>query len=85
MVHTGIAYDRDEVDILHLSPGGSSTLGSKLVQWAAALGQPLLLEVEPPVDEMTRNRILFYEGLGLTLREDIDYVQPPYSPSSLES
>ncbi|WP_288353425.1 GNAT family N-acetyltransferase [uncultured Bacteroides sp.] len=37
----------------------------------------LLLEVEKPVDEMSRRRIGFYQRCGFRLCEK-DYVQPPY-------
>ena len=53
--------------------------GSGLVRHAAASGRYLLLEVEPPVDDTTRKRIAFYERLGLVLRPEVDYVQPPYA------
>lgn len=54
--------------------------GASLVRHVASLGRPLLLEVEPPVDAVTINRVSFYQRLGLTLREDVEYVQPPYGP-----
>lgn len=43
------------------------------------VGENVLLEVEKPEDEMSRRRIRFYERCGFRLREDINYVQPPYS------
>lgn len=43
--------------------------------------RPMVIEVEPPVDEMASRRIGFYERHGLTLRTDIDYLQPPYDSS----
>lgn len=39
----------------------------------------IILEVEPPVDEMTRRRIAFYERNGLKLHTNLPYQQPPYS------
>lgn len=39
--------------------------------------KPVILEVEAPVDEMSRRRIGFYERLGFTL-DHHPYVQPPY-------
>ena len=44
-------------------------IGSKLVQEVLleARDRPLILEVEPPVDELTKRRVGFYERLGLTL------------------
>lgn len=41
--------------------------------------RPCVLEVEPPVDSLTRRRIRFYESLGLTPRPKINYTQPPYA------
>lgn len=45
-------------------------------------GKPLVLEAEPPTDEMTRRRIRFYERIGLTLY-DYPYTQPAYTEESL--
>ena len=42
-------------------------------------GENVLIEVEKPTDDDTRRRISFYEKNGFKLREDINYVQPPYS------
>ena len=44
--------------------------------------KPLVLEAEPPTDEMTRRRIRFYERIGLTLY-DYPYTQPAYTEESL--
>jgi len=41
---------------------------------------PLVLEVEPPTGEMERRRIGFYRRAGLELRDDVEYMQPPYAP-----
>ncbi|MGM9800858.1 MAG: GNAT family N-acetyltransferase [Candidatus Limisoma sp.] len=41
---------------------------------------PMIIEVEPPEDDLSRRRIGFYERNGFRLAEGIDYVQPPYSP-----
>lgn len=43
-------------------------------------GLPIVLEVEPPADEMSRRRIRFYERAGLHL-SDRPYMQPPYRPT----
>lgn len=40
--------------------------------------KPIILEVEVPLDEMSKRRIGFYERLGFILRNDIFYFQPPY-------
>ena len=69
--------------IEHLAVDKSSRrrgIGGDLVRLVSTLGQTVLLEVEPPVDEPTRKRVAFYEGLGLVLHDDISYLQPPYGP-----
>lgn len=43
------------------------------------VGEDVLLEVEKPETDEARRRIAFYEKCGFRLREDINYVQPPYS------
>lgn len=40
----------------------------------------VLLEVEKPESPEAVRRIKFYERCGFRLREDINYVQPPYGP-----
>ena len=40
----------------------------------------VVLEVEPPADDVTRKRIAFYESLGMSLWSDFPYIQPPYAP-----
>lgn len=40
---------------------------------------PVILEVEPPTDDLTRSRIRFYERCGMELLP-YDYTQPPYTP-----
>lgn len=47
------------------------------------LPRPIILEVEPPTDTLTRRRVSFYERCGLTLY-DYDYTQPPYTPDRME-
>ena len=42
--------------------------------------RPIVLEVEPPTDSISRRRIRFYERLGFTLF-NWNYQQPPYRPS----
>lgn len=39
---------------------------------------PVVLEVEPPVDEIKCRRIRFYERIGFQLCSEI-FIQPPYS------
>ena len=49
-----------------------------LCQSIADDSTPVILEVEPPVDEMARRRIGFYERNGLRLWNDLYYLQPAY-------
>lgn len=39
---------------------------------------PIILEVEPPDNDYSKQRIKFYKGLNFTLI-DKEYIQPPYS------
>ena len=43
--------------------------------------KPIVLEAEPPTDDITRRRIRFYERQGLTLY-DFPYQQPAYTEDS---
>ena len=52
-----------------------------LAMLIARTEQPLILEAEPPTDELTRRRIGFYERSGFTLY-DYPYVQPAYTADS---
>lgn len=54
-------------------------VGARLIQQfirARESDGPIILEVEPPVEEMAKRRIGFYERLGFHLNP-FDYVQPP--------
>jgi GNAT superfamily N-acetyltransferase len=54
-------------------------LGRQVVLWLLqqANGR-LVLEVEKPVDEISRRRISFYQQLGFVLHDTFYYQQPPY-------
>jgi len=58
-------------------------IGSKLVQevLVEAGDRRLILEVEPPVDELTKRRIGFYERLGFTLNP-YEHYQAPLNPTT---
>ena len=43
--------------------------------------KPIILEAEPPTDDITRRRIRFYERQGLTLY-NFPYLQPAYTEAS---
>lgn len=53
-------------------------LGTEVLLRVSRLGSPIVLEVEPEVDEATRNRLLFYRSAGYD-EPYKDYLQPPYS------
>ena len=62
-------------------------IGEKFLAHLASISpKPIILEVELPEEEMSIRRIKFYERNGYKLRDDITYIQPPYSPekNSLE-
>lgn len=56
--------------------------GSKTINRIAGQveGKPIILEVEPPCDDITRRRVRFYERAGFHLC-DRPYMQPPYRPT----
>lgn len=54
--------------------------GRQVLEWMQArLDRPIVLEAEPPVEEMARRRIAFYRRQGFTLWQS-EYLQPPYRP-----
>lgn len=56
--------------------------GGEAVQaFIRAQSKPIILEAEPPTDELTCRRIRFYERCGLALY-DFPYTQPAYTPES---
>ena len=68
------------VEHFTISPEFRSTgIGRQALHYfLAQASTPVILEVEPPIDETSNRRIRFYEKEGFTLCEKI-YVQPPYS------
>ena len=57
---------------------GGGIGGRLLDEWIAECRGTVLLEAEPPTDEVTRRRIAFYERHGFVLNP-YPYVQPPIS------
>ena len=54
-------------------------IGQKvLMEFLARNMLPVVLEVEPPVDEFCRRRISFYRTIGFRLHDTYSYTQPPY-------
>ncbi len=58
---------------------GSGYGAQGMQQLLGLLGCPVVLEVEPPVEDLARRRIGFYQRLGFELC-NLPYTQPPYSP-----
>jgi RimJ/RimL family protein N-acetyltransferase len=56
--------------------GGSGAMAMK--QFTEQAVQPVVLEVELPVDELSTRRIAFYERLGF-IPDNHAYQQPPYN------
>ena len=56
--------------------GRGRGIGSILMNNLIHSGRHVVLEVEPPVDDITRRRIKFYERLGFYLNQH-HHIQPP--------
>lgn len=55
-------------------------LGARLIEsLTKCSGMGIILEVEPPSDQLTRRRVGFYKRLGLIIHDNVEYIQPPYS------
>ncbi len=52
-------------------------LGTALLSWLRAQGKQVILEIEPPVDELTQNRLHFYEKNGFRMNRHF-HIQPKY-------
>ena len=46
---------------------------------SATAGRSVILEIDPPEDEIAIRRLRFYQSLGFCLN-DHDHVHPPYHP-----
>lgn len=42
---------------------------------------PVILEIDPPEDEISIRRLGFYQRSGFASNEQFDYIHPPYDPS----
>lgn len=69
------------VETFCISPGlrGAGRGGRMLDEYVSLRPGPVVLEVEPPEDELTRRRVGFYRRHGFELDER-DYVMPPLEP-----
>lgn len=61
------------------SQRGKGIGGKYLNDFVAKHTKPIVLEVEPPIDEMTKKRVVFYERLGWHL-SDFQHIQKAYVP-----
>ena len=52
-------------------------IGTKVLNQLAEKGKTIILEIDPPVDNISINRLHFYEKVGFKLN-DYDHVHPPY-------
>ncbi len=57
----------------------SSGYGSRFLQeWMKESDDPVVLEIEPEIDDITRRRRVFYHRLGFRYNAGIDYYQLPF-------
>ncbi len=75
----GLIYVEHLAMLPELRGGGLGGAALEVLK-AKAGGVPLVLEVEPPTDDLTRRRISFYRRQGFTLWADSPYLQPAYAP-----
>lgn len=54
-------------------------LGSELMKKMTGRDKPVILEVEPPADDIARRRVGFYQRLGFHLNA-YPHIQPPLQP-----
>ncbi len=69
------------IEHLAISPGfRSKGLGSALLKpFIESQSVPVLLEIEPPINEITNRRLRFYESLGFVPNLHLHF-QPSYHP-----
>ena len=54
-------------------------IGREVIQtFIDCSNQPIVLEVEPPTDDLSCRRIEFYRSLGFVLHDTYRYIQPSY-------
>ncbi len=75
LAHPGGLY----LEHLAVDPGlRNEKFGSRILERLASGGQPVVLEIEPPEDELTRRRCGFYRRNGFVANEH-PYLHPSYS------
>ena len=56
-------------------------LGTAALDLLAGEGKPVILEIDPPVDAVSRRRQAFYERAGFTA-DPYPHIHPPYRPEN---
>ena len=56
-------------------------LGTAALGLLAETGKPVILEIDPPVDAVSRRRQMFYERAGFTANP-YPHIHPPYRPEN---
>lgn len=51
--------------------------GSKLLENFCESNKTIILEIDPPIDDVSINRLRFYSNLGFILK-DFNHIHPPY-------
>lgn len=71
------------VDHYAISPlARSGGYGSRILsQWMRSDDKPVILEIDPVVDEISTRRLAFYSRLGY-VENPMDHVQPAYQPGT---
>lgn len=70
------------VEHLCISPARRGQgLGTAALDLFAKAGKPAILEIDPPVDEISRRRQAFYERAGFAANPHA-HVHPPYRPEN---
>ena len=70
------------VEHLCISPARRGQgLGTAALDLLAEAGKPVILEIDPPVDEISRRRQAFYERAGF-IANPYPHIHPPYRPEN---
>ncbi len=68
----------EHIAISHLSR--NKGIGSSILKFLISkINDNIILEVEPPIDDISIKRIKFYNRIGFSVVNNINYIQPAYS------